>query len=181
MLLIFILFMAGILFFIYWIPKKLGYPKIGKYLSIGLAVLLVLIISYGIFKDAFFTKNQARKFLAEQNIVLKDDFKILNNKTSFAMGYYYHRFRLEISENDKNRIIEQIKKSDKFKSLDEEKLDLYSNSLDINSSKILQSYEDDSVFVKEFLRPNHEGGASTYFKVELEKSVNTLVYEEIRE
>ncbi len=58
MLFVFVLFMVGILFFIYWIPKKLGYPKVGKYLVIVLAVLLVLIVLFGVFQDAFFTKIQ---------------------------------------------------------------------------------------------------------------------------
>ncbi len=181
MLVLFVIFMIGILFFIYWIPKKLGYPKVGKFLSIGLFLLLVLIILYGIFQDAFFTKNHARELLVEQDIVLKDDFKILNNKTSTSRGYYYHRFRLEISDNDKNRIIDEIKNTDDIKGVNEEKLDLYSNSLEIKSSKVIQHYESPETFVKELLRPNHEGEPSSYFKTEIEKKVNTLVFEEIRE
>ena len=181
MLLIFVLFMIGILFFIYWIPKKLGYPKVGKFLSIGLFVLLILIILYGVFQDAFFTKNQARELLVKQEIVLNDDFKILNNKTTMNIGSNYHRFRLEISENDKNKIIEKIKSVEGFISVDEEKLDLYSNLLDLKASKIIQYSEDTEMFLKEFFRPNHEGRPSSYFRIELEKSENTLVYEEIHE
>ncbi len=57
-LVIFVLFMIGILFFIYWIPKKLGYPKVGKYLVIILSVLLILIVLFGVFQEAFFAKIQ---------------------------------------------------------------------------------------------------------------------------
>lgn len=179
MLLIFLVLMIGVLFFIYWIPKKMGYPKVGKYLSIGLFISLMLIILYGIFQDSFFTKNQARKLLAEQEIVLIEDFNILNNKTSFAIGDYYHRFRLEVSESDKNQLIDIIKNSDNFKRILEDKLDLYSDSLEIKTSKIIQNYEDEEKYVKELFRPHHEGENATYYRVEIEKSVNTLVYEKI--
>lgn len=158
----------------------MGYPKIGKYLSIGLGLVLVIIITYGIFQDAFFTKNQAKKILAEQDIVLKDDFKVLNNKTRSPLGDYYHRFRLEISEEDKNRLINEIKLVPYFKSINEEKKDLLSDFLDEKASKIKQNYEDEDIFVKEYLRPNHEGGKSTYLKIEVGKNDDTLVYEEIR-
>jgi hypothetical protein len=181
MLLIFLVFMIGILFFIYWIPKKLGHPKVGKYLSIGLAVLLVMIITYGIFQDAFFTKNQAEKLLAEQDIILEDDFKVLNNKTSFAIGDYYHRFRLEISDDDKNRIIEEIKNSEGFKNMNDEKEDFYSKSLQYHGPKISQNYEDNEKFVREFLKSNGEGYAQTYRIIQLEKNDNKLVFEEIDE
>ena len=181
MLLIFIVFMIGILFFIYWIPKKLGYPKVGKYLSIGLAVLLVMIISYGIFQDAFFTKNQVKELLAEQGIVINDDFKILNNKTSFAIGEYYHRFRLEISDNDRVRVIEQVKSAKYFKNINEEKEDFYSKSSQYEGQKIIQNYEDENMFVREFLKSNTEGYAPTYRRIQIDKDDNKLVFEEIDE
>ncbi|PHR72167.1 MAG: hypothetical protein COA67_04990 [Lutibacter sp.] len=180
-LVVFILFMIGILFFIYWIPKKLGYPKVGKYLSIILSIFLVLIVLFWVFQDSFFTKDQARSLLAEQDIVLKDDFKILNNNTRLPIADYYHRFRLEISDNDKSKIIEKIKKSDGFKRIDEEKKDLIPNTSDYNSTKIIQNYEDSEMFVIEHFRPNHEGGASIYKRIELEKSENTLVFIEMQE
>ncbi|MFT4684859.1 MAG: hypothetical protein ACI8RP_001594 [Urechidicola sp.] len=56
MLFVFVLFMVGILFFIYWIPKKLGYPKVGKYLVIILAVLLIMIVLFGVFQGVFLLK-----------------------------------------------------------------------------------------------------------------------------
>ena len=180
-LVIFILFMVGILFFIYWIPKKLGYPKVGKYLSIILSIFLVLMVLFWVFQDSFFTKNQARSLLAEHDIILKDDFKILNNKSRSPMADYYHRFRLEISDNDKNQIIERIKKADGFKGINEEKKDLLPNTSDYNTTRIIQNYEDDVMFVTENYRPNHEGEASVYKRIELEKSENTLVFIEMQE
>lgn len=177
-LLIFVLCMIGILILLYWIPRKMGYPRLAKYLSLGLSLLLVLIISFGIFQDAFFTKNQAKKLLAEQDIVLKDDFKILNNKKGSPLSDYYHRFRIEISEKDRNSIEERIKNAVGFINLGQEKIDIRSN---YGASKFVQNYEDSTMYVREFYRPNHEGGKSTYKKIELNKGGKTLVFIEMRD
>jgi hypothetical protein len=39
---IFILLPVGVIFLLYWIPKRLGYPKLGKALAVGLAALFTL-------------------------------------------------------------------------------------------------------------------------------------------
>ncbi len=173
--------MVGILFSLYFIPMKLGYPKVGKYLVIILSVFLVLVVLFWVFQDSFFTKNQARGILAKQGIVLKDDFKVLNNKSRSPMADYYHRFRLEISDNDKNAIIEEIKNTEGFIGLKGKKIDVRSNLRGFNVLKTIQNFEVEDMFVKEYFRPNHEGEPSIYKKIEIEKTLNTIVYIEMQD
>ncbi|MDM1062544.1 hypothetical protein HXZ62_08205 [Empedobacter falsenii] len=48
------------------------------------------------------------------NFKLNDDFKLTENVSYWAIGDYYHTFTLEISDNDKNRLINEIKSSPNF-------------------------------------------------------------------
>lgn len=178
----FFLIIAGILVFIpyilYLIPKKLGYPKLGKILS---GIFLFLCFSFGIyeiFRDEFFTKNNAKEFLAEQNIILKDDFKIKNNESHYAIGNYYHTFTLSISEKDKQRIIHQIKSSKDYKTEnDSVNFFLY---LEKVNKKIIQNYETDNTYVREYLEPI-EGYAPTFRRISVKKNENELIFEDIDE
>lgn len=67
-----------------------------------------------IFEDDLFTKSDAQKLLIEQNIQIKDDFDLKENKSMYSPGDYYHTFTLIISPNDKLRIIKEIKSSSNF-------------------------------------------------------------------
>ena len=59
LLLILVIFVGTISLF-YWLPKKLGYPKVGKYLAISVAFFFLIMILMSIFEDEFFTKKEAR-------------------------------------------------------------------------------------------------------------------------
>jgi len=93
---------VGLIFLTYWIPKKFGYPKIGKFLGIFLGIFFSLLIIYIIFEDQFFFKRDARKLLSEQDIHLTDNFEIIENKSMSGIADYYRTFSLAISEHDKN-------------------------------------------------------------------------------
>ncbi len=108
---IFLLLIAtiiGVIYFTYWLPKKLGNKKLGIILSRSLIVVLSVFLLFPLFEDSLFFKSDARRILAEYKINLNNDFKIISNKTDNFYGYD-HQFELEISENDKKTIIQQIK------------------------------------------------------------------------
>ncbi|MGV0979937.1 hypothetical protein [Empedobacter falsenii] len=45
---------------------------------------------------------------------LNDDFKLIKNESFSGIDDYYHTFTFEISDNDKNRLINEIKSSPNF-------------------------------------------------------------------
>lgn len=93
----------GLLF--YFIPKRLGYPKTAKYLTIAYGLLVLTIGLYIVFEYYFFTKNNAKELVEKQDIKLRDDFELLKNESMSAIGDYYHTFTLKISERDKQNAI----------------------------------------------------------------------------
>lgn len=107
-----LLFLLPIVFLwlLYFVAKKLGDEKIGKVLVGVFSVLYLLFWGSFIFEDELFFKSDARDILAKQNIVLKDDFEIKDNDISGGIGEYYQTLVLEISAEDKARLIEEYKK-----------------------------------------------------------------------
>lgn len=85
----------GLIWLCFWLPKKLGYSKFGKYLSIIVGVLIGLYVLSGIFEDELFSKKNATELLAEQNIKLNDEFELNENKSMSSIGDYYHTFTLK--------------------------------------------------------------------------------------
>ncbi len=106
---IFFLLLFSYLF--YLIFKKYKKPKIGK--ISGIFVFIFLSFTIGIlirgfpflfFENYLFFKKDVHQALGKLNLVLSDDFKILDNNIS-SFTSYIHTFRLEISEKDVNRLI----------------------------------------------------------------------------
>lgn len=169
----------GIIFLAYWIPKKLGYPKAGIYISIILTLLIVIITTLTIFEDDLFTKSDAQKLLIEQNIQIKDDFDLKENKSMFSPGDYYHTFTLIISPNDKLRIIKEIKISSNFVKTDQSESYLDNQDYYYNGPKRIKNYETDEKFVRELFEPHGKGYAPTWRKIEIDKKANKLIFEDI--
>lgn len=170
---------GGLTFLFYWIPKKMGYPKPGKILSTIVGFAFVVLTGLIIFQDQLFSKSDARKLLAEQDINLTDKFEIIENKSMSAIGDYYHTFSLRISIKDKQVIIGQIKSSHNFKGLNERPEDILHIEDRYKGKKITQNYEDSVQFVREYFEPNGEGYAPTYRKIEIDKKENILTFEDI--
>jgi hypothetical protein len=175
-----LLIACSVVFLCYYIPKKLGYPVIGKILG-GIATCFFLyqfITEY--FADELFSKNDAIELLNDQDIHLNDDFKIEENKTSWAIGDYYHTFTLNISEKDKNRIIQEVKESPDYKDSTNEITQLLYSSVEKTIGKrFTQNYETKYSYIREYYEENGEGIAPTFRSISIEKSENKLVFEDI--
>ena len=108
-------------FVIYWVANfvnyiiaQIGFPKAGQLAAVLVVIAFIGFCFYIVFQDHFFTKSNATEYLSEQGILISDDFEILENNSSFAIGDYYRYFRLKISDKDAQRISEHISKySDK--------------------------------------------------------------------
>lgn len=98
-------------YILYYIPKKLGKHMLGIILVSGFASYLFYI---GFIQDKIFYKNDVKELLAKHHIELIDDFEIRRNGNSKFTPYGYD-FILEISEKDKQRIINNIKSAKNFK------------------------------------------------------------------
>lgn len=179
--LILISLMAGIIFLTYWIPKRIGYPKTGKYISIILSLLIVILTALTVFEDDLFSKSDAQKLLIELDIHLADNFDIKENKSMFSPGDYYHTFTLGITSKDKQRIISQIKSSPNFNK--EKSIESYfGKSTDYYTGpKRVIDYETEDQYIREFFEPRGEGYAPTWRKIKVDKAKNKLVFEDIDE
>lgn len=179
--LIFIFIILPIIFgwALYYIPKIFGDKGIGKILSFSYFILLISFILYLKHEDLFFYENNVKEFLAEQDIILKEDFRILKNESHSSIGDYYHTFTLSISSGDQQRIIQQIKSSENYKTQkDSVNYFIYLNRLD---KKIIQNYETNNSYVREYLQSNGKGYTPTFRRISIQKTKNELVFEDIDE
>ena len=171
----------GLLF--YFIPKKLGYPKTAKYLTIIFGLLVLTFVLWTVFEDQLFTKNNAKELVEEQQILLTDKFELEKNESSSAIGDYYHTFTLKISERDKQNVILKIKSDNNFKA-DNSSIDqtLYLSDKRYFGPKVTQNYETENAYVREYLQPSgQEGYAPTFRRISISKTKNELTFEDIDE
>lgn len=179
--LIFTFLAVGFIFLAYWIPKKMGYSKVGKYISIILTLLIVIMTTLTIFDDKLFSKSDAEELLMEQGIQLHDSFKIDENISMSGIGDYYHMFTLIITPNDKKQIINEIKSSLNFNK--DKPVETYSdNRTDYYTGpKRIKNYETETEYVRELFEPEGEGYAPTWRKIKIGKKSNKLTFEDIDE
>jgi hypothetical protein len=184
---ILILFFVGlpilIGFLLYFIPKRLGYPKTGKYLSITFGLVVIVFLLLNIFEDQLFTKSNAKQLLVEEGFYLKDDFKINENKSMWSIGDYYHKFVLKISEQDKRIIINEITHSANFKRIDLKTEDnlMYYGFADTQSNVMqVLNYEKKEFFVREYFKPAEKEGYAPEFRIiSIDKKENILIFEDV--
>ena len=178
-LIIIALILIGIIYLGYWIPKKMGKRKMGILISRILAIGIVLVILSMVFEDNLFSKSDAKEYLAKQQIELKDNFKILENKSGGFMDYY-HKFELEISDEDKNRLINQITSEQNY--VDEIQNSFYLPEKAVNryeSDTITANYQTDWEYKTEIFYSNGKGYTPTYKIVSISKKENKLTFEHI--
>ncbi len=182
-----LLFPASIILLIYALLVAFGYPRLAKGFLVGLGLFIVFIIVFtilgDIFRDSLFFKSDAKAFVEEFNIYLQeDDFKILDNhSTSMIDPDWRYSFTLKISDQDKQNIIQKIKKSPNFKKIntESEMEDIEQKTDRYLGSKITQNYELEDYFMSEYFEPNGEGYAPTHKKIYIYKKENTLFFTKI--
>ena len=165
--LIFIGLPVGFLFLLYFIGKKLESKRTGIILSTSLGMLFLLFFLYLKFEDEFFSKSNARDLLAENKIELKDDFEIKEYQTAVAIGDFYQRLELKISNSDRLRLSNNFKK----------KTDSVNIILKNNSHSFQEYRENSNGFFKE-TRKQSEIEESSIF---ISKTENILIYELVEE
>jgi len=167
----------------YFVPKKLGYPKTGKYLAIIFGLLVLTLVLWTVFEDQLFTKNNAKELIEEQQLLLADEFELIENKSMSAIGDYYHTFTLKLSERDRQNAILEIKTADNFK-VDNSSINqtLYLSDKRYFGPKVTQSYETENAYVREYFQPSgQEGYAPIFRRISISKTKNELTFEDIDE
>jgi hypothetical protein len=183
-LLVIIVVLIGIGLLFYFLPKKLGYPKIAKYLAVIFGCMVFSAGFYLVFEDLFFTKNNAKELVEEQGLILTEDFELLGNNSMSGIGDYYHTFSLKISESDKQKMILQIKSAKNFKieKSSSKSLLLYLSENRYFGPKVTQNYETENTFNRAYFKPSgKQGYAPTFRRISISKVDNELTFEDIVE
>jgi hypothetical protein len=172
----------GIIYLGYWIPKRFGKRKLGKWIAGILSIAVLSFIFSVVFEDELFFKSDAEKLLAEHNIELKENFKLNSNEFA-GIKDFYHRFELTISESDKSRIKDKITSAENYHQLENETTDIridkqrYAENGD--GQEFTANYQTESEYIYEYYKPNKKGYAPTYNRISIMKTENKLIYENI--
>ena len=161
--LIFIGLPVGFLFLLYFIGKKLESKRTGIILSTSLGLVFLLCFLYLSFEDEFFSKSNARDLLAENKIELKDDFEIKEYQTAVAIGDFYQRLELKISNSDRLRLSNNFKK----------KTDSVNIILKNHPHSFQEYWENHEGFFKETGKQSEIEESSIF----ISKTENKLIYE----
>lgn len=105
---------TGIVLFIYSKKQK---SKIGLTISIGIIALVIFALLTNTIDELTISKNDIITDLKHIDIELKGDFEITNNKVT-GMPERIQETEIQISQKDKDRIINEIKNSANFKSFE---------------------------------------------------------------
>jgi len=173
---------ARLAFLYYRAPRQFPYPKTAKAIAVLIGIVLITITVLVIFEDKLFSKRDVRKVLTKVNVNLTDEFKIIENRSTSAAGDYFHTFLLEISERDKQLIIDQIKSAAKFKELNAATGD--TNKYLMNNAvkkEAPQNYEEEFQFVREYIEPSKQRYPPIRRIVKIDKKNNRLLFIEYTE
>ena len=110
---------------------------------------------------------------------MKDEFKIKNNQSG-GLRDYYHIFELEISENDKERLINEIETADNYESEINNGFHLPQLAESrYEGDTLFANYQTHSEYKKAIFYPNGKGYTPTYRVISISKEQNKLTFEEL--
>jgi hypothetical protein len=161
-----------IIFLIFWTFRIFKRPKTGKYISLFLTLGFIVLCMTPWISDWTFSKNDARKLLAKHYIELRDDFKILKNESGGFMDYA-HTLKIQISDSDKSRITEEIRKSKGFLEVVDFKKDF--PSADYETFEKL-NFETENYLNREYYVEKSLEDGTIHFHFQLSKTENELQY-----
>lgn len=183
LLLIVFSFLIGLI--IYFVIKKIGYPKIAKYTTLIYVCTILVSTIFFIFEDDFFSGNNGRELINQKGFQLTDKVELVENKTLISPGEYYHKFILKITNRDRKKAVVKIKKSKNFieEKLKPESLTskIYNNEFK-STKQINSNYETEKFYVSEFFKPNKNPNyAPSFVRISINKFNNEIIFEDIDE
>lgn len=157
----------GIGLFIYSKRKK---SKVGLTISVIMILLVILVLLMNTIDEFTISKKDITADLKDIDIELKDDFEITNNKVT-GMSERIQETEIQVTQRDKDRIINEIKKSTNFQ-LFPNKHDLHSDSVIFNF-KYLQLYSRERLLILDNI--------PTRIIVTIDENTNILKYQRIED
>jgi len=82
----------GLIYLGYWIPKRFGKRKLGKWIAGILSITVLVFILSIVFEDELFFKSDAKKLISEHKIELKDNFELNTNEFIGIKDFYLPSF-----------------------------------------------------------------------------------------
>lgn len=152
-----------------------------KLAVIVFAVLMFIFVNLAFcdnIDEFFYFKSDAKEDLKLVHLYLKDDFEIIDNEV-IGFPERYQKTKLKISENDKNRIIAEIKSSKYFVESKDCRA-LYYKMIGKNSKKIMSNYIHNSRYFRE-VYSNTEGYVGLSANAILTKETNIIEYNNIED
>lgn len=143
-----------------------------KEVTIILGSIFILIFALSYFLQDSDSEIISHK-LAESNLYLNDNFKIIDAQDDQSLVDYYTNFNLIISENDKNQLIRIIKNAEKFKKMEERDLSDYwrdEYSKQLVGEQLVRSYSVKQNYYKHITF----SGKSRPLQVKLDSAENKL-------
>jgi hypothetical protein len=172
----------GIGLLLYFIPKKLGFQKTAKYLTIVYGAIVLSCVCYIAFEDQFFTKQEARMLVEEQGFKLADEFDLVKNESMSGIGDYYHTFTLRLSERDRQDAILRITSAENFALSGATVKDPRPGLNRYFGPTVSQNYQNHESYVREYFKPSgRKGYAPTFRRISVSKTANKLIFEDIDE
>lgn len=142
-------------------------------------ISIIVMTIYAFVEDDLFSKSDANRLLIEQDIQLKDNFNLVKNESTFSPGDYYHTFTLTISQKDKERIINEIKKSSNFLKGNQSESYVNDDENYYNGQKRIKNYETRDQIIRELFEPKGKGHPPIWRKIQINKKTNILIFEDI--
>lgn len=179
--LIFPLVFFAIIFIAYWTMINLGFKKAGKIVTIVFSILASIPILAFVLEDYLFFKSDAKLLLKDNDIVLIDKFSIKSNKVT-GMRDLYQKFELQISENDKTRIINQLRQS-KYYTTDTTNQEYnLQNGLERGLTKrVFKDYEGKNYIRRESYEKLKQGYKPDFDIITISKTENRLTFERVND
>lgn len=161
-----------ILFITYWLFKLFKKPRIGQAVVTVLTLAVILLIMSPWIADWTYSKKDVKEVLLFHKIVLQDDFEIVRNESG-GVTDYYETFTIRLSNEDFNRIAEDIKKSPNYQGYFSDYLKV--PRLEYNSNESIE-FETDNFFDKEYFSNSKMENGTFHFYFQLDKQNKELSY-----
>ena len=174
---ILVIFLIGYL--IYKFLRYINFPKLAILATVAYVLFIIYIPISIIYEDELFFKRDAIELVEDLDFKLNDDFEIIENTSNWGIGESYHTFILEISDNDRNRLINEIKTSKNYMSDSIFSTDKIVYPDRYKGKKTVWNYEDESWYTRHYFQPNGEGYAPIDRSISISKTSNELRFEDI--
>ncbi len=171
-----VFFSIAVGLFIYSKEKN---SKVGLAISIVMIVMVVLALLTNTIDELTISKKDVINDLKYIDIELKDDFKITNNKV-IGMPERIQKTEIEISKEDKDRLINDIKNSANFKSFtNEQEIANDTESLPYTINGKVFNFKYPKFYSREIF--SEIENFSTRIFLSIDNNSNTLKYQKIED